>query len=304
MRAPLILQTILGLTRRGHRRRLPHSARHHGRSAWCAPRRASTTPASRSASPRPRNCPNASTRCSMPSTPPTPRAGTRSAKPASPEIADEAHLARPPARLAAARRARGQGHAGADALRRGPPRRPPRRRWRLCAARGSRTQASGTTRRSTLAEHLLHAANAGGPTGRYQLEAAIQSAHTARRLGGIDNWPAIVRLYDHLLALTGSPVVALNRAVALAEIDGPDAALAALAPLAADKRMHSYQPYWAARGHLLARDRPTARAPSKPSPSPSASPPIRPCAPISRPPPPPCTTASDHLCERGRLCLV
>jgi RNA polymerase sigma-70 factor (ECF subfamily) len=59
-------------------------------------------------------------------------------------------------------------------------------------------------------------------------------------------------LYDHLLALTGSPVVALNRAVALAEVDGPAAALAALAPLAADKRMASYQPYWAARAALLA----------------------------------------------------
>ena len=104
-----------------------------------------------------------------------------------------------------------------------------------------------------LAERLLHEANRGGPSGRYQLEAAIQSAHTARRVTGIGNWPVVVKLYDHLLALTLSLVVALNRAVALAEVDGPEAALAALAPIAHDKRMAGYQPYWAARGHLLAR---------------------------------------------------
>jgi RNA polymerase sigma-70 factor (ECF subfamily) len=104
-----------------------------------------------------------------------------------------------------------------------------------------------------LAETLMHEANKAGPTGRYQLEAAIQSAHTTRRIAGIDNWRAIVALYDHLFARTHSPVVTLNRAVALAEIDGPAAALASLAPLAGDKRMQTYQPYWAALGHLRAR---------------------------------------------------
>ncbi|MEP7240882.1 MAG: DUF6596 domain-containing protein [Devosia sp.] len=104
-----------------------------------------------------------------------------------------------------------------------------------------------------LAEQLLREASAAGPSGRYQLEAAIQSAHVARRLRGVATWPAIVALYDHLLALTHSPVVALNRAVALAEVSGPEAALGALEPLASDRRMTTYQPYWAARGHLLAR---------------------------------------------------
>lgn len=103
-----------------------------------------------------------------------------------------------------------------------------------------------------MAEALLHAANAGGPSGRYQIEAAIQSAHVARRMHGAPSWPAIVSLYDHLLTLTRSPVVALNRAAALAEVEGPEAALAAIEPLAADRRMEDYQPYWAARGHLLA----------------------------------------------------
>ena len=104
-----------------------------------------------------------------------------------------------------------------------------------------------------VAESLLREANQSGPTGRYQLEAAIQSAHTARRLAGQDNWPAIVALYDHLLARTPSPVVVLNRAVALAERDSAAAALSAIAPLADDKRMQSYQPYWAALGHLRGR---------------------------------------------------
>jgi RNA polymerase sigma-70 factor (ECF subfamily) len=103
------------------------------------------------------------------------------------------------------------------------------------------------------AEALLRAASADGPSGRYQLEAGIQSAHIARRLRGANTWPAIVMLYDHLLSLTASPVVALNRAVALAEVDGPQAALAAIAPLAEDRRMAGYQPHWAARAALLAR---------------------------------------------------
>ena len=106
-----------------------------------------------------------------------------------------------------------------------------------------------------LAELLLRDANAAGPSGRYQLEAAIQSAHIARRVTGADNWPIIVRLYDHLLALTRSPVVVLNRAVALAEAEGPQAALEAIESITSDKRMAGYQPYWAARGHLLARTR-------------------------------------------------
>jgi RNA polymerase sigma-70 factor (ECF subfamily) len=103
------------------------------------------------------------------------------------------------------------------------------------------------------AEALLHEANRAGPTGRYQLEAAIQSAHIAQRLSGVNCWPAIVALYDHLVALTNSPVAMLNRAAALAEIAGPDAALSDLSRLSADKRMLGYQPYWATLGHLQLR---------------------------------------------------
>ena len=56
-----------------------------------------------------------------------------------------------------------------------------------------------------------------------------------------------------MLALTQSPVVAINRAVALGETSGPAAGLAALDELAGDQRIAAYQPYWAARADLLAR---------------------------------------------------
>jgi RNA polymerase sigma-70 factor (ECF subfamily) len=110
------------------------------------------------------------------------------------------------------------------------------------------------------AEALLRQANASGPSGRYQLEAAIQSAHAVRRLTGRDTRHAVLALYDHLLALTHSPVAALNRAVALAAIDGAAAALDWMSPLASDSRMLSYQPYWALRGHLLSETERTREA--------------------------------------------
>ena len=103
------------------------------------------------------------------------------------------------------------------------------------------------------AEAALLKASGMGVIARYQLEAAIQSAHVARRRQGIDNWPAVVKLYDALLVLTGSPVAAINRAAALAEIEGPAAALEALNTVSNDPRVLEYQPYWAARADLLAR---------------------------------------------------
>jgi len=103
------------------------------------------------------------------------------------------------------------------------------------------------------AEALLSRANRCGGSGRFQLEAAVQSAHAVRRLSGRADWVAIEQLYDALCALTGSPVAALNHAVALAETRGPAAGLEALAALADDTRLADYQPYWAARAELLAR---------------------------------------------------
>ncbi len=103
------------------------------------------------------------------------------------------------------------------------------------------------------AEALLTQATRCGAGGRYQLEAAVQSAHAVRRRSGRADWAAIEQLYDALCGLTGSPVAALNRAVALAETRGPAAGLAALDALASDTRLSDYQPYWAARADLLAR---------------------------------------------------
>ena len=103
------------------------------------------------------------------------------------------------------------------------------------------------------AEVLLRRASALGAIGRYQLEGASQSAHVARRRTGRADWAAVVRLYDALLAISPSPVVAVNRALALAESEGACAALAAMDHAAADPRLAEYQPYWAARAELLAR---------------------------------------------------
>jgi RNA polymerase sigma-70 factor (ECF subfamily) len=103
------------------------------------------------------------------------------------------------------------------------------------------------------AEALLLRASAMGAIGRYQLEAAVQSAHVVRRRTGRPDWVAIERLYDALSTLTGSPVVAINRAIAVAETRDAAAGLAALDALADDARLVEYQPYWAARAGLLAR---------------------------------------------------
>ncbi|MBZ9799662.1 RNA polymerase sigma factor [Mesorhizobium sp. ES1-4] len=103
------------------------------------------------------------------------------------------------------------------------------------------------------AEALLGRAAAMGAIGRYQLEAAVQSAHVARRLSGRTDWMAIRELYDALFSIAASPVVAINRAVAIAETEGAVAGLAALYVLGDDRRLDGYQPYWAARAGLLAR---------------------------------------------------
>jgi RNA polymerase sigma-70 factor (ECF subfamily) len=103
------------------------------------------------------------------------------------------------------------------------------------------------------AEALLLRASRMGVVGRFQLEAAVQSAHGVRRQTGRSDWAAIVRLYDALETLTGSPVVAINRSVAVAEIQGAASGLAELDRLADDPRLADYQPYWAARAGLLAR---------------------------------------------------
>ena len=101
------------------------------------------------------------------------------------------------------------------------------------------------------AHELLERALRMGRIGPYQLQAAIVACHaTSASYGGTD-WGEVVALYDRLLELTPTPVVALNRALAVAELRGPDEALAALDPLAA--RLADYHLYHAARGLLLRR---------------------------------------------------
>lgn len=101
------------------------------------------------------------------------------------------------------------------------------------------------------AEALLRRAGALRRPGRYQLEAAVQSAHAVRRHGQVPDARAIVLLYEALQACTGSWVAALNRAVALTQVEGPAAALAAIDALD-EPRRKEYQPFWAARAHVLA----------------------------------------------------
>jgi RNA polymerase sigma-70 factor, ECF subfamily len=103
------------------------------------------------------------------------------------------------------------------------------------------------------AEAALHYASRAMRIGRYQLEAALQSAHVEGARTRSVSWAAIVALYDALIRLTGSPVARINRALALAELQGPDAGLAELEAVGADRRLDTYQPYWAARADLLSR---------------------------------------------------
>jgi predicted RNA polymerase sigma factor len=103
------------------------------------------------------------------------------------------------------------------------------------------------------AEELLLRASRFAVPGRYQIEAALQSAHVHRIRSGVSNWAEIVKLYDVLFALTGSPVVAVNRVLAVAETEGPHIALAELDKIAADPKLAGYQPYWAVRAELLTK---------------------------------------------------
>jgi RNA polymerase sigma-70 factor (ECF subfamily) len=90
-----------------------------------------------------------------------------------------------------------------------------------------------------------------GRPGPYLLQAAIVAVHATAPTYAATDWAEIVALYDRLLQLQPTPVVALNRALALAELDGPAAALDEIEPLAA--RLDGYHLFHAARGELLRR---------------------------------------------------
>jgi predicted RNA polymerase sigma factor len=89
------------------------------------------------------------------------------------------------------------------------------------------------------------------PLGPYALQAAIAACHARARVAAETDWDAIVALYDALFELTGSPVVALNRAVAVGMASGPAAALELVDELAGDPALARYHLLPAVRGDLL-----------------------------------------------------
>jgi predicted RNA polymerase sigma factor len=97
------------------------------------------------------------------------------------------------------------------------------------------------------AEKLSHA------LGEYTLQAAIAACHARARNVEETDWPRIVALYDGLAALTGSPVVELNRAVAVAMAFGPEAGLELVDPLADEAKLRGYHLLPSVRGDLLLR---------------------------------------------------
>jgi RNA polymerase sigma factor (sigma-70 family) len=92
-----------------------------------------------------------------------------------------------------------------------------------------------------------------GPLGPYGLQAAIAACHARAGTAEETDWKRIVALYDALAQLTGSPVVALNRAVAVGMAFGPAAGLEAVEELSAEKTLKDYHLLHAVRGDLLAK---------------------------------------------------
>lgn len=90
--------------------------------------------------------------------------------------------------------------------------------------------------------------DSGVPPGRYQLLAAINAVHTD---GDATDWTQVVALYDQLVRLDGSPIVRLNRAIAVGERDGPETGLALIDAL--EPELSAYHAYHAARADLLRR---------------------------------------------------
>ncbi|MEH1030751.1 RNA polymerase sigma-70 factor (ECF subfamily) [Micromonospora profundi] len=100
---------------------------------------------------------------------------------------------------------------------------------------------------------LVLVALTGGQPGPYGVQAAIAALHDEAADVASTDWPQVVALYDVLLTMVPSPVVALNRAAAVAMRDGPEAGLALLDGLADDPRLRGYHLYPATRADLLRR---------------------------------------------------
>ncbi len=98
---------------------------------------------------------------------------------------------------------------------------------------------------------LVDRAARGGDSGTYFLQASIAAEHSGAKSWDETDWDQILALYDRLLPIAGSPVVALNRAVAVAQADGPDAGLSALAGL--ENELDGFHAFHASRGELYRR---------------------------------------------------
>jgi RNA polymerase sigma-70 factor (ECF subfamily) len=102
-----------------------------------------------------------------------------------------------------------------------------------------------------LVRERLSAAAAGEAPGRYQILAAINAVHTSARESRDTDWSQVLALYDQLVNLDPSPIIALNRAIAVAELDGPGAALPIVDRLVRD--LAGYHSFHATRADLLRR---------------------------------------------------
>ena len=98
---------------------------------------------------------------------------------------------------------------------------------------------------------LISASLANTQLGPYQLQAAIAAVHNEAASAEDTDWPQILALYDLLERVTPNPMVTLNRAVAVAEVHGPQAALEVIARLDGDERINTHHRLEAARGHFL-----------------------------------------------------
>jgi RNA polymerase sigma factor (sigma-70 family) len=116
-------------------------------------------------------------------------------------------------------------------------------------------QDRGRWNRQMIAEGttLVRAALARGPAGPYQVQAAIAALHDEAQRAEDTDWPQILALYELLEALAPNPMVTLNRAVALAEVRGPQEGLGLLATLDGDPRLAGNHRLPAVRAHLLER---------------------------------------------------
>jgi RNA polymerase sigma-70 factor (ECF subfamily) len=100
------------------------------------------------------------------------------------------------------------------------------------------------------AERHIAEASKKGRSGRFQLEAAIQSVHAERARSGGTEWEAIVFFYEQLIRAAPTLGTQIGYAAAVAETNGPQAGLAVLDAIDSEL-VSSYQPYWAVRAHLL-----------------------------------------------------